>query len=215
MRIQTRGLMLDQQALFPTISPGPVLEALQQSKTHSYSPRGIKVWNFQRNKTPACLWKPYFRLLWEPCVTWNLLPMLTSIGSYFYYPVKDVPNSEEESLSQPSKTIITSRGTAVPAKVSKSQNRDEYVSEEETKELRFCWNPEGEIFLTAYVPSSQCKHSMCYKSLTKPLRFDFYLSNYCQHILYISFKRLNPIFQFIKLFPTFTEFYIKSETYLN
>lgn len=69
--------------------------------------------------------------------------------------------------------------------------------------------------LTAYVPSSQRKHSVRYKSLTKPLRFDFYLSNYCQHILYISFKRLNPIFQFIKLFPTFTEFYIKSETYLN
>lgn len=73
----------------------------------------------------------------------------------------------------------------------------------------------GEIFLNAYVLPSQRKHSAHYKSLTKLLRFDFYLSNYCQHILYISLKRLNPIFQFIKLFLAFTEFYIKSETYLN
>lgn len=94
--------------------------------------------------------------------------------------------------------------------------RTEYISgREREKKRRFCWNPEGKIFLTAYVPPSQRKHSVHYKSLTKPLRSDFYLSNYCQHILYISFKRLNPIFHFIKLFLEFTEFYIKSETYLN
>lgn len=155
--------------------------------------------------------------MWALCLKASngFSPILISVGSHFYNHISYVPNLKEKPLTptqiQPSPTeALQFLLTFLRASL-----RTEYISGKEKKKLRFCWNPEGEIFLTAHVPPSQRKHSVHYKSLTKPLRCDFYLSNYCQHISYTSFKRLNPIFQFIKLFLAFTEFYIKSETYLN
>lgn len=50
---------------------------------HSYSLRGIKVWNHQRNKTPACLWKPYFWLSRVPHVTQSLPWFVTHVPFYW------------------------------------------------------------------------------------------------------------------------------------
>lgn len=198
--------MLTSKCSFPPSPRGQYWKLYSNQKLeviHSYSPWGIKAWNFQRSKNLHAFGKLILHCYRNR--EWPDLPLLlTSILPNLYHLLKCPVQKETVHLDRVWR--YDKQNIAVLAKVSQSRNRDENVSEKETKKLRFCWNAEGEIFLTAYVPSSQCKHSVRYKSLTKPLRFDFYLSNYCQHILYISFKRLNPIFQFIKLFPTFTEF---------
>lgn len=152
---------------------------------------------------------PKLALVCHPC-SLLLDPIFTTLLKMYLTQKKKVHPDQV-------KPLLKAKALKFQLKFSRSRTEMRVFQEKkwEEKKLRFCGNPEGEISLTTYVPSSQRKHSARYKSLTKPLRFDFYLSNYCQHILYISFKRLNPIFQFIKLFPTFTEFYIKSETYLN
>lgn len=142
-------------------------------------------------------------------------PILIFVGSHFYNHVSYVLNLKEKCLIPTQIQPSPIEALQFLLTFLRACTWTEYISGREKKKRRFCRNAEGKIFLTAYVPPSQRKHSVHYKSLTKPLRFDFYLSNYCQHILYISFKRLNPIFHFIKLFLAFTEFYIKSETYLN